>query len=164
MYSDFRSEQPAKAEKIRALLSESEIFLDKPMMQALNLALEDPLLFTHYWLNKDAMARYFGAWANNNAQADLESFWAVMEDFADTTPLGQRIDVPARIVLGKHDRIIDMQAELSACEWLFPKAQIHMFDESAHFPHLEEPERFLDVMLGSPTARAELFALPAQLA
>src|SRR5215212_8404970 len=71
-------------------------------------------------------------------------------------PMGQRVNatdrlylaehIPFLLVWGKRDPIIPVQHGLSAHE-LVPSSRFELFEEAGHFPHLDEPQRFLDVLL-----------------
>jgi L-proline amide hydrolase len=54
------------------------------------------------------------------------------------------IDLPALLISGRHDEVTpraveELQRGLPSARWV-------LFEESSHMPHLEEPERFLDVV------------------
>jgi pimeloyl-ACP methyl ester carboxylesterase len=71
-------------------------------------------------------------------------------------PLGQRVNatdrlylaenIPFMIVWGERDPIIPVEHGLSAHE-LVPSSRLELFEDAGHFPHLDEPQRFLDVLL-----------------
>ncbi len=71
-------------------------------------------------------------------------------------PLGQRVNatdrlylaekVPFMIVWGERDPIIPVEHGLAAHE-LVPTSRLELFEGAGHFPHLDEPQRFLDVLL-----------------
>jgi pimeloyl-ACP methyl ester carboxylesterase len=53
--------------------------------------------------------------------------------------------LPTLIVWGGHDRIIPVGHAYAAHEAI-PGSQLVIFEGSGHFPHAEEPERFVDVL------------------
>ena len=71
-------------------------------------------------------------------------------------PLGQRVNasdrlylaenIPFLLVWGERDSIIPVEHGLSA-HALVPSSRLELFEEAGHFPHLDEPQRFLDVLL-----------------
>ena len=71
-------------------------------------------------------------------------------------PLGQRVNatdrlyladsIPFLIVWGERDPIIPVEHGLSA-HALVPSSRLELFEGAGHFPHLDEPQRFLDVLL-----------------
>jgi pimeloyl-ACP methyl ester carboxylesterase len=71
-------------------------------------------------------------------------------------PLGQRVNatdrlylaenIPFLILWGERDPIIPVEHGLSAHE-LVPTSRLELFEGAGHFPHLDEPQRFLDVLL-----------------
>ena len=71
-------------------------------------------------------------------------------------PLGQRVDasdrlylaenIPFMLVWGENDSIIPVEHALAAHE-LVPSSRLELFEGAGHFPHLDEPQRFVDVLL-----------------
>jgi pimeloyl-ACP methyl ester carboxylesterase len=71
-------------------------------------------------------------------------------------PLGQRVNatdrlylaenIPFLIVWGERDPIIPVEHGVAAHE-LVPSSRLELFESAGHFPHLDEPQRFLDVVL-----------------
>jgi pimeloyl-ACP methyl ester carboxylesterase len=71
-------------------------------------------------------------------------------------PMGQRVsatdrlylaeNIPFLLVWGAGDPIIPVEHGLAAHE-LVPSSRLELFEEAGHFPHLDEPQRFLDVLL-----------------
>ena len=71
-------------------------------------------------------------------------------------PLGQRVNatdrlylaenIPFLLVWGGRDPIIPVEHGLSAHE-LVPSSRLELFEGAGHFPHLEQPQRFVDVLL-----------------
>jgi pimeloyl-ACP methyl ester carboxylesterase len=53
--------------------------------------------------------------------------------------------MPTLIVWGEHDRIIPVSHAHAAHEAM-PGSELVLFERSGHFPHVEEPARFLDVL------------------
>jgi len=71
-------------------------------------------------------------------------------------PLGQRVNatdrlylaenIPFMLVWGEGDPIIPVEHGLAAHE-LVPSSRLELFEGAGHFPHLDEPQRFLDTLL-----------------
>jgi pimeloyl-ACP methyl ester carboxylesterase len=71
-------------------------------------------------------------------------------------PLGQRVNatdrlylaenIPFLLVWGERDPIIPVAHGLAAHK-LVPSSRFELFEGAGHFPHLDEPQRFLDVLL-----------------
>jgi pimeloyl-ACP methyl ester carboxylesterase len=62
----------------------------------------------------------------------------------DRLPLAS--DIPTLIVWGSNDAIIPCRHAAAAHETL-PSSRIEIFDGVGHYPHCEDPERFLEVLL-----------------
>jgi pimeloyl-ACP methyl ester carboxylesterase len=116
------------------------------MQEGLALAGQDPVLFKHYWVNTSQMQKYFQIWMDRNAQVDLKSFFSVCSDAAryiqTSVPAG-KLSLPIRIIFGKKDPLIAIKTELeTAVQWL-GDIDFEIYEESSHYPHLEEAERFI---------------------
>ncbi|MCI0433886.1 MAG: proline iminopeptidase-family hydrolase, partial [Gemmatimonadetes bacterium] len=64
-----------------------------------------------------------------------------LKDYDRSHRLGE-IDVPALVTCGRHD-----EATPEASEWycsLMPRAELEVFELSAHMAHLEEPDRYIE--------------------
>jgi pimeloyl-ACP methyl ester carboxylesterase len=82
-------------------------------------------------------------------------------------PMGQRVNatdrlylaenIPFLLVWGKRDRIIPVEHGLAAHE-LVPSSRLEVFEQAGHFPHIDDPQRFLDVLVDfiESTAPAEV--------
>ncbi len=59
----------------------------------------------------------------------------------------RRIEVPAYFLMGRHDQVTPLILVEKYCEVLeAPHKQIVVFEQSAHFPFFEEPDRFSAVL------------------
>jgi pimeloyl-ACP methyl ester carboxylesterase len=76
---------------------------------------------------------------------------ALLPDLAtmDLTRTLPRIDVPVVLVQGRHDQVAPGEsAQQYASSLQAPRKQLIWFENSAHTPHLDEPAKFRDVLLG----------------
>ena len=80
-------------------------------------------------------------------KTNTESFFRSIGDLHRTDLRGQlhKLTVPALGVFGAHDNIVNPnQSQLLAKG--VPHAQIEMMEESRHFPMLDEPARFIEIV------------------
>jgi pimeloyl-ACP methyl ester carboxylesterase len=71
------------------------------------------------------------------------------------TPRGQRVtatdklylaaDMPTLLIAGERDSVIPADHSRAAAD-LAPGSRLEIFEESGHFPHLEEPDRFAELV------------------
>jgi pimeloyl-ACP methyl ester carboxylesterase/UPF0716 family protein affecting phage T7 exclusion len=116
----------------------------------------------------DSVARFLGANGLRNARAsemwrsyrslteteNRQAFVRTMRSVVD--PTGQFVSatsrlylgahMPTLIVWGDHDRIIPVAHAFSAHEAL-PQSRLEVIEGTGHFPHVEEPSRFADIVL-----------------
>lgn len=79
----------------------------------------------------------FSATVNRSIALDLETY--------DLTPALARVRTPALVVYGESDRVVHPEHQLEFRGRL-PNARFVAFQESGHFPFLEEPEPFARVV------------------
>ena len=66
-----------------------------------------------------------------------------LQDWDRIERLGE-ITVPTLITVGRYDEITPTCAE--TMQRRLPQAQLQVFEQSSHMAHLEEPERYLQVI------------------
>ena len=69
----------------------------------------------------------------------------------DLRPQLGGITVPTLVLVGRHDFITNVAMAEEMVKHL-PDARLEVFEQSGHFPHVEEPERFYEVVKGFVTA------------
>jgi len=155
--ADFQEDQPETAARIRQLVSASSGLFDAAMIEAAQLTLSDPALFTHYWQDSVAMARFFEVWAEPGASLDFDCLLSVLGDlhssWRDDLAHAPHFHAPATVVLGGEDPVIDAAESLKLARTIFPTAEATTISHTGHFPHLERPELFLDLLRKGATVR-----------
>ncbi|MEX1004219.1 MAG: alpha/beta fold hydrolase [Acidimicrobiia bacterium] len=61
----------------------------------------------------------------------------------DHLPLA--VEIPTLIVWGTRDRMIPT-CHAATAQQSFPGSRVELFEGAGHFPHLDEPERFADLL------------------
>ncbi|UNO38509.1 alpha/beta hydrolase [Streptomyces sp. MST-110588] len=79
-----------------------------------------------------------------NSQERLASFMRELPAF-DLEPELGAIKAPTLVIVGRHDPQCPPANSERLAEAI-PSAQLHIFPESGHYPHIEEPERFRAVV------------------
>ena len=81
------------------------------------------------------------------SRTTLESFHRSIASLYETdlSPRLDEIDVPTLGIYGRKDRIVD-PAEGDILDQRAPEAEVYLFDRSGHFPMLDEPKRFHQVL------------------
>jgi pimeloyl-ACP methyl ester carboxylesterase len=97
------------------------------------------------------LARGHASLADREARA---AFVHTLRTIVD--PGGQRVNasdrlylaenVPFLLIWGERDPIIPVEHGIDAHE-LVPTSQLEIFEGAGHFPHIDDPQRFLDVLL-----------------
>jgi pimeloyl-ACP methyl ester carboxylesterase len=82
------------------------------------------------------------------SRTTLESFHYSIASLRNTDlrPRMPEIDVPILGIYGRIDRIVDPKQRI-VLEESSPTAEISYFENSGHFPMLDEPERFYQTLV-----------------
>jgi proline iminopeptidase len=105
----------------------------------------------HYWYDPSMRAQIveggYERWGYTQENGSLN--WALCEKFWDQglftsysffTRL-EEIMKPVLVLTGRHDRVISPRHAEETARRL-PRSQLAIFEKSGHFPHIEEPEAF----------------------
>jgi pimeloyl-ACP methyl ester carboxylesterase len=101
-----------------------------------------------------AVAEMWRSFASLSDAETREAFQHTLRSVVDMH--GQRVnaadrmylaaDVPTLIVWGDHDPIIPMEHGVQAHE-MMPGSRLEIFEGAGHYPHVEQPERFAEVLI-----------------
>jgi len=115
-----------------------------------------------------AVAEMWRSFASLSDASTREAFQHTLRSVVDLH--GQRVsaadrlylaaDVPTLIVWGDRDPIIPIDHGVAAHE-MIPGSRFEVFEGSGHYPHCEQPQRFVDLLVDfvettSPMAKSEL--------
>ena len=65
----------------------------------------------------------------------------------DTRPTLPKLTMPTLVLVGRQDAILPM-VHSEALAGAIPKAKLVVFEDSAHFPFIEEQDRFVEMVKG----------------
>lgn len=145
--SDFTEQQDERLEPLTDILSNYTGQFDDNTIAGIVMATQNANLFNYYWHNKAMMQTFLSHYVPPYAP-DFTAYFAVRKTHY---PLpAAEINVPAVIVFGKHDRLSDEEKEREYAKTFLPACKEVLFSESAHYPHVEEIDRFIDVLKALP--------------
>jgi pimeloyl-ACP methyl ester carboxylesterase len=127
--------------------------LDEPMRLAFETVLANALLgplFSHYWVDQDRFRSALAAQAQPEAQFDVASFFAVLEDLGNRWPSfksPQPVTTPTLVLFADQDPVTKSEEQADAVSAEIPHARIEIIDRCGHFIHLEQPDRFLETVV-----------------
>ena len=114
-----------------------------------------------------AVAEMWRSFASLSDASTREAFHHTLRSVVDVH--GQRVsasdrmylaaDVPTLIVWGDRDPIIPLEHAITTHE-MVPGSRLEIFEGAGHFPHCEQPERFVEVLIDfvettDPTVKAK---------
>jgi pimeloyl-ACP methyl ester carboxylesterase len=156
---DYLSHGDDRGEKLEALLARNMEEFSPATEEGYDLLIQNPRLLDYYWFNRDQMAEFLPYYAEPGYEIDLEGFRSVRRSFREVHLVGSM--VPATAVFGENDVCISEDAEVSKLKSRFLDLTIHRLPHSAHYPHVEETDRFLEILAAevprilSPTPRKD---------
>jgi pimeloyl-ACP methyl ester carboxylesterase len=156
-HDDLAEAKPGIASAIAGCLERTAAVLDDAMREGLLNVLHDDRLFTHYWSDAEQFRASMAAQARPEAQFDVESFFAVLGDFAGRGAArlsSDAIRCPALAIFGADDRVTRHAEQRQAVMAAVPHARIDVFDGCSHYLHLDRPEGFLDTVVSWASSKA----------
>ena len=133
------AEAEVLAESIRTLKPGANF---SPLRQnALMTAAGNANLTSHYWFKKTAMPSYYEYFNGPQYQFNLDSFFSIRNSCASDT-IKQTTETPTAVIYGRHDFVV-LPDEFDGLKKFYPNSSINIFEESGHYAHIEEPDKFL---------------------
>jgi pimeloyl-ACP methyl ester carboxylesterase len=146
---DLAETKPDVANAIAACSARTRTCFDEAMREGLMNVLHDARLFTHYWADPVQMQASLAARARPEGQFDVESFFAVLDDFAlrgSALLSAGPVTVPTLVVFGAEDRITPVDEQQPAIDAAIPHARIETLGGCSHYVHLDRPDAFVDIV------------------
>lgn len=144
MMRDFKEHQDLRHLKLQTVLDNYSGIFDANTQSGYLTAAESPRMLSYYWKNKERMGDFLTRYAAPEYRFDLDGFLRVRESFFDTEM--EQSSVPTIAFFGKHDIVVSKTAEISLLKKRFRHLTVHEFEESAHYPHIEQTEHFLRIL------------------
>ena len=141
---DFKEHKDECHEKLQEVLKNYTGKFDANTEIGFGLAAQNPRMFSYYWWNKERMGAFLPFYAEPGYGMDIESFISVRRSFFERTLKNSQ--VPAVAIFGKHDMVISQDKELDQLRKRFSSLEVHMLEESGHYPHIEETGKVLGIL------------------
>ncbi len=141
---DYAAHGDQRWQQLEEVIRRSTGRFDENTIAGFQLAAANPRLFDAYWHDKARMAEFFRLNAAPELGLDVEAFFAVRASHFEVGVADS--SVPAVAVFGAHDPVVSRQAELLVLRRGHARLAVEDFADAAHYAHLEEPERFVDLL------------------
>ncbi len=109
------------------------------------IALENPRLLDYYWFDRENQTKYFSYFSVPEFSLDMESFFEVRNSFSDIELFP--VNKPVCIFYGEKDPVFVLRKEIDTITQYFSDFTIHIMDRSLHYPHIEEAEKVLEIIV-----------------
>jgi proline iminopeptidase len=131
---------PAQVEAVNRFLRGEPMASDTALEETLTVIL--PLYFKHY----DAeVGKQIGKDTHYSAVASNHAFSSCIPSFNTLPRLGE-INVPTLVIAGRDDWITPPRQGAERLHAALPDSQLAIFEDSGHFPFIEERAKFLNVV------------------
>lgn len=145
--NDFKDSNPEVIKDLKNFLRLNERLFDTPMQQAITLASVNEKLFTHYWHDPVIMKEYFEYNSSEAYSFDFNSFASIRTQL-QTQDRVTYPNIPFLIVNGAEDIFNPVNFILEKMkEENLEKAKVFNLEKAGHFPHIEQKEQFIDLIL-----------------
>lgn len=145
--ADLEKTDVESANALRANLANSKTFFDHPMQDGFRQVEKDQALLMNYFFDQSALAKFVEVWVKNGLKPNAELFFGVLSELKNMPALEpMRSAISTQIIWGKHDRVSKRESQFPQAKKLIPHANLIEFENSAHYPHLEEVERFISLL------------------
>lgn len=147
--ADFSKTDDEKSKRLKALIGASHSFWDTSMQDGITLAWENPSLAPHYFFNKEVLAEWVNAYSDPTYRIDLEAQDTVFRDYKTRKfpNLGKQSKRPVMVLYGDYDPVFDLNETQAILGEEFDQVEFRQFQSAGHFPHLEHPKKFTDLIL-----------------
>ncbi|MCB9090918.1 MAG: alpha/beta hydrolase [Halobacteriovoraceae bacterium] len=142
----FNNQEIKAATRLTEILENFDGKMTEELEEGFQLLLSNPRFLGYYWKNLEVMPNYFSHYADPEYGFDYNSFVTMRRVQAFQYPNNSSIE--AHLILGSHDNIISKKNERKLVNQYFPQVIEHIFEDSAHYPHIEEKEKFINTILG----------------
>lgn len=132
--------------------------LDQTKLDALLIAQKDTDLFKHFFYKAENYLKYF-------SYLKHQDFFHAEEYYKLRTSMPQNLTkqtfiLPTLVIFGDKNPIVRAEDQLAGALDFFPNAKFDSYNESSHFPHLEEMELFVSELLSFVNENGPKFTTP----
>ncbi len=136
--------EPARAQSLNAHAENLQTQFDENAQQGLMLATEDTGFMQSYWCDPALGQAYLQHYTAPRYELDAEAFMAVRSSLNWTMPAG--CQVPVTAIHGARDPLVPAVDAVPLLRRSFEQVEAVEFAGSAHYPHIEETDRFLNLL------------------
>ena len=144
--NDFLGKGDKRHDEVDVCIANASDVFDEWIQQGYKLALEDPDLFQNHFVDHKYIMDYLMHLTDPKWQIDAELMFAVRKTQGECRDIFQKVFSEIHIVYGKHDRVIKYEESLVPDSTLLKAKSVNIFNESGHFPHIEETQKLLKLM------------------
>lgn len=146
--NDFAKNEPGKASKLSELRKGIKELWDDSTQKGLALAWENPLLLSHYFENSEIMMKWAQSLSDPQFAQDPKSQNAILMELK-CLPEIKEFDFKGHVKLfnGHKDPVVDPIATRQVLTRYFSSFEEEVVSDAGHFPHLENPEAFIQAIL-----------------
>ena len=138
---DFESHGDDRHRQLQRVLDQHTGKFDANTLAGFQLVAQNPRLFDYYWHDRARMTEFFQHNQGPEHGLDLGGFVAVRSSTFEVGADGS--SVPAAVIFGALDVVVSKAAELAIARRGHRQLKVLDFEQSAHYPQIEETDRFI---------------------
>lgn len=132
-------------EKLQSTVARLSDRFDMNKQQSWELTLANPHFLDYYWTNKSAQENYLANFAPQEYGLDIQGFFAVRKSMYNLTITP--VQTKTIILYGANDKVAPMKDENPFLQDKFSNNKPYKMEHSSHYPHIEEAEKVLSIIM-----------------
>lgn len=116
----------------------------KDCLSYLPVVAENENFIQYYWTNKEKIGSYYGCFVDEWA-IDMTCFSGVVSTMPDHIEEVETT-LPTLILCGENEVVVNNDYEIGVARRVFKNCRVHLLENSSHFLHIEEEEKFTQLL------------------
>lgn len=139
---DYKKNNDEKALNLEEVTRNYTGEFDENTEKGYMICIENPRLFNYYWFNQERMKEFIQYYSVPGFGIDIDGFLKVRRSLFNIP--ANHSAIPAITLFGKNESIISPHKEKLILKNCYSNFSIYEFENSAHYPHIEETEKFIE--------------------
>ncbi len=133
------------SEKLKKIILNISGKFDNNTIKGWETVLENPRALDYYWCNRDTQLKYYKHFISPEFSLDIEGFLEVRKSFTDVELFIS--DKKVIVFYSEKDSIVLAKKESATIKKYFSNLTTYNMEKSVHYPHIEEAEKVLDIII-----------------
>jgi pimeloyl-ACP methyl ester carboxylesterase len=141
---DFEENGDSRCRDLQNIIERYSGRFDGNTEAGFGVLIQNPRWVDYYWINRKSMTEFAAYYAQPGYTLDLDGFLQTRRTFRE---LDMNLStVPAIAIYGAQDIVVTRDVEIATLKKRFSTLRLYDFEHSAHYPHIEQTEEFLQIL------------------